>query len=358
MGIDWGDVPLGTVLAFPWTSHDAGTGANEATSGLALTDIEVYKGVSLTQRASDNGYGFLGGDADGIELDGYVGLNGIQIDTGDNSDASFFVAGSFYWVMLGNITIDGQTVNTILGTFRLVAAESVAGVREVDVTHVAGTAQTAGDLKASLNTIDDFLDTEVQAIKDKTDNLPSDPADASVVAGLIAAVEAKVDTIDGIVDAILVDTGTTLDGLIQDLPTNAELATSQAAADDATLAAIAALNNLSQANVRTAVGLGSANLDTQLDALPTNAELATALGTADDAVLAAIAALWTTALTESYNADGAAPTPAQALFVIMQMLTEMSISGTAMTIKKLDGTTTAFTLTLDAATPTSVTRAT
>jgi hypothetical protein len=76
-----------------------------------------------------------------------------------------------------------------------------------------------------------------------------------------------------------------------DGPTNAELATALGTADDAVLAAVAALNNLSQANVRTAVGLASANLDTQLGDLPTNAELATALGTADDAVLAAIAAL-------------------------------------------------------------------
>jgi uncharacterized protein YerC len=58
-----------------------------------------------------------------------------------------------------------------------------------------------------------------------------------------------------------------------------------------TQASVNALNNLSQANVRAAVGLTSANLDTQLDALPTNAELATALATADDATLAAIAAL-------------------------------------------------------------------
>lgn len=41
------------------------------------------------------------------------------------------------------------------------------------------------------------------------------------------------------------------------------------AADDAVITAIAALNNLSQANIRTAVGLASANLDTQLAALPT-----------------------------------------------------------------------------------------
>lgn len=79
--------------------------------------------------------------------------------------------------------------------------------------------------------------------------------------------------------------------LVDDIPTNAELATALAAADDAVLAAIAALNNLSQANIRTAIGLASANLDTQLDALPTNAELATSQAAADDATLAAIAAL-------------------------------------------------------------------
>lgn len=47
--------------------------------------------------------------------------------------------------------------------------------------------------------------------------------------------------------------------------------------DDATLAAIAALNNLSQANIRTALGMSSANLDTQLDALPTAAEILAAI---------------------------------------------------------------------------------
>lgn len=78
---------------------------------------------------------------------------------------------------------------------------------------------------------------------------------------------------------------------VDDLPTNAELATALASADDAVLAAIAALNNLSEANIRTAIGLASANLDTQLDALPTNSELATALAGADDATLAAVAAL-------------------------------------------------------------------
>lgn len=66
----------------------------------------------------------------------------------------------------------------------------------------------------------------------------------------------------------------------------------------------------------------------------------------------------TTQMTESYAADGVAPTPAQALLLIQQMLTEMVIIGTTMTIKKIDGSTTAATLTLNSATsPTSVTRA-
>lgn len=42
-------------------------------------------------------------------------------------------------------------------------------------------------LTTAVGVIDDFLDTEVAAIKAKTDNLPTDPADASVIAADIAA---------------------------------------------------------------------------------------------------------------------------------------------------------------------------
>jgi len=80
---------------------------------------------------------------------------------------------------------------------------------------------------------------------------------------------------------------------------------------------------------------------------------------ATDAVTEIVNAVLTTAMTESYNTDGAAPTVAQALMGIMQRVTEFSISGTTITVKKLDGSTTAMTLTLDSATtPTSSTRAT
>jgi hypothetical protein len=55
-------------------------------------------------------------------------------------------------------------------------------------------AGTAGQI------IGDFLDVAVSDVKAKTDNLPSDPADASVVAGLIAGLDAKLDTIDNFID--------------------------------------------------------------------------------------------------------------------------------------------------------------
>jgi len=70
-------------------------------------------------------------------------------------------------------------------------------------------------------------------------------------------------------------------------------------------------------------------------------------------------AVLTKQMTESYAADGTAPTLAQSQFAIQQFLQETNVTGTTLTVKKLDGSTTAMTFTLDDATsPTSLTRAT
>ena len=74
---------------------------------------------------------------------------------------------------------------------------------------------------------------------------------------------------------------------------------------------------------------------------------------------AGVDALFVRALTEAYAADGAAPTVAQVLFATQQFLQERAVSGTTVTVKKLDGSTTAMTFSLnDDTTPTSITRAT
>jgi hypothetical protein len=79
---------------------------------------------------------------------------------------------------------------------------------------------------------------------------------------------------------------------------------------------------------------------------------------ATDAVTEIVTGVLTTQMTEAYNTDGTAPTLAQALFLLISALTEFSISGTTITCKKLDGSTTSMTFTLDSSTaPTSRTRA-
>ena len=68
--------------------------------------------------------------------------------------------------------------------------------------------------------------------------------------------------------------------------------------------------------------------------------------------------MWTTVQTESYASDGSEATPAQLLYMILCSVSEFAISGTTITGKKLDGSTTAMTWTInDASNPTSRTRA-
>jgi hypothetical protein len=83
------------------------------------------------------------------------------------------------------------------------------------------------------------------------------------------------------------------------------------------------------------------------------------LTTNNDKTGYALSATGSAALTEGYAADGAAATLPQLLYMLLAVLTEVTVSGTTMTAKKLDGSTTAGTFTLnDAADPTSITRAT
>lgn len=130
--INWGSVPLGSVLPFPFASYGKTNGESITLTGLAVTDIEIYKAGSVTQRASDAGYTLI--DTDGIDIDGITGIHGFTVDTGNDTDAGFFAVGSFYYVVVSAVTVDGQVINFIAGTFRLIAKESVVGVQVVDAS--------------------------------------------------------------------------------------------------------------------------------------------------------------------------------------------------------------------------------
>ena len=202
--------------------------------------------------------------------------------------------------------------------------------------------------------------------------------------------DGKLDTIDGIVDAILVDTnelqGDLTNGGRLDLILDATLAdTNELQADwanggrldlllDATLADTNELQGdwtnggrldlIIDAILVDTAEIGSAGAG--LTAVPWNSswdaevqsECTDALNAYDPPTKAEMDGMWTTAQTESYASDGAAATPAQLLYMILCSVSEFAISSTTITGKKLDGSTTAMTWTInDASNPTSRTRA-
>lgn len=121
----------GDTIYFFFDTYDS-NGASVTITGLAVTDIEVYKNGSTTQRSSDNGYALL--DTDGIDFDASTGLHGFSIDTSDNSDASFWADGAQYVVHVNAITCDGQTVRfSYLLTLGYLLRPTTAG-RKLDVS--------------------------------------------------------------------------------------------------------------------------------------------------------------------------------------------------------------------------------
>lgn len=165
-------VPAGDVVPIMFSSYAGSTGASITLTGLAVTDIEIYKDGSVTQRASDAGYTLL--DTDGIDFDGITGIHGFSIDTGDNTDAGFYTVGAWFTVVVSAVTVDSQTVNFIAAMFRLMPTESitgnpkvdvggwlgtapatptVAGVPEVDLTHIAGATTNVAALATNVDAI-------------------------------------------------------------------------------------------------------------------------------------------------------------------------------------------------------------
>ena len=232
-------------------------------------------------------------------------------------------------------TIDGKvdTVDTVADAIKAVtdnlpdsgALSSLAtasALATVDTNVDSVLVDTGTTIPATLSTIDgkvDTVDTVADAIKAVTDNLPDSGALSSL------ATASALATVDGNVDAILVDTGTTL---------------------PATLSTI-------EGKVDT--------VDTVVDSISSTLSSGVTVASISDGAIGAdaVADIWsTTALAESYASDGSTGTPAQLLYMIQQATTEFAISGTSLTVKKVDGSTTAGVWTLDdASAPTSRTRA-
>ncbi|MCK4814226.1 hypothetical protein KA005_00530 [bacterium] len=122
-------------------------------TNFANTDVHIHKDDGLAQRNN------AAGITVSVDFDGITGSHMIKIDTSDDTVAGFWVTGKDYFVRIEGTTIDGGTINAVVGRFSIenrfsevdvvkwlgqaCAAVTVNGVPEVDITHLLGTAWLA-----------------------------------------------------------------------------------------------------------------------------------------------------------------------------------------------------------------------
>lgn len=271
------------LLTFAANTH-ATTGA--ATDADAVPAYRVYE--------DETGTAILTGNMAKLDDANTIGFYSEQITL---SAANGFEVGKSYTIYISAAV--SSVTGTLSHAFQVVLAPATAAALATAQTSIDDL-PTNAELATSQAAADDATLAAIAALN----NLSA--AQVNAEADTALADVGVTTTVTGRIDAAVSTRASQVS--VDDLPTNAELATSQAAADDATLAAIAALNNLSAAQVNTEVDTALADYDAptkaELDAavaplatqtsvndLPTNAELATSQAAADDATLAAIAAL-------------------------------------------------------------------
>ena len=112
-----GTVRPGRTIYIPFETFASSTGAPITLTGLATSDIQIYKDGGTTQRASAAGITLL--DTDGIDFDGLTGIHGFSIDLADNTTADFYQSGSRYFVVVSDVTVDSQTMRFVAATFEI-----------------------------------------------------------------------------------------------------------------------------------------------------------------------------------------------------------------------------------------------
>jgi hypothetical protein len=164
------------------------------------------------------------------------------------------------------VPADGSITAAVIAT-DAIDADAIKADAVTEIQSGLATATNVSDAQTAIIAQVDANETKIDAVKAKTDNLPSDPADQSAVEAAITAATSP-------------------------LATAANLATVAGYLDTEIAAILADTNELQldwADGGRLDLILDARASQTSVDDLPTNAELATALGTADDAVLAAIA---------------------------------------------------------------------
>ncbi len=203
-----GDFELGKTIYLIWSSNAiAGESITRATNGT----ISVYKNGSLTQTTT--------GVTDTEDFDALTGIHHVAIDT--SADGTFYAAGGEFMVVLSAATIDGKTINALLGQFSLLnrsALRPTTAARTLDVsaggeagldwanvgsptTTVALTGTTAGLIDSAITAAKIATDA-ITATKIATNAIDADALATDAVTEIASAVNAGAATTADIAAAV------------------------------------------------------------------------------------------------------------------------------------------------------------
>jgi hypothetical protein len=190
----------------------ASTGAPVApSSAFTTSDFAIYKNGSATAKATTNGMTVTS------PFNSETGCHLLVIDTSnDTGDSGFWTTGARYQVKFNTAktvdskSIDGRSVPR--GSFGIQSeymrgTDSAALASGVAVTSIGANVITAASIASDAGTeigaaVLSALGTGIwaTAITGKTDNLPSDPADASDITAAFSAVNSTLATIATYID--------------------------------------------------------------------------------------------------------------------------------------------------------------
>ena len=266
----YGDFAEDDTVNIPFNTFSSDDPSASVTiTDLANADIKVHKDAHIDQIVTD-------GATVVIDFDGITGNHMINIDT--SVDAAY-ATGSEYQARIEGTTVDGATINAWVGSFSIERAGGTIAllklIQAAVITNAAGADVAADIIAVKAETATIVNDTDL--IDDGTSGLAKIASD---------------------VDAILTDTGSTLDTLIKDIPTTSELALRTLLAADYTVVgdlgtvqsgdSFAVVNGTHglvsiQDDVDEILTDTGSTLDTLVKDIPTNTEFAALLGALNSA---------------------------------------------------------------------------
>jgi hypothetical protein len=235
------DVSTGGEAGLDW----ANVGSPTTTVNLSGTTISTSQTVASVSGAVGSVTGNVGGNVIGSvgSVTGAVGSVTGAVTVGTNNDKTGYaltsgertsIATAIWNTLTSALTTVGSIGKLLVDNIDAKISSITGGGGGSDpwLTPLPGsyTAGTAGNIlgnrldvavstratQTSVDTLATYVDTEVAAIKTKTDNLPADPASAGTINTSFSGVNTKLDTIDDFLDTEIAAIKAKTDQLIFD----------------------------------------------------------------------------------------------------------------------------------------------